>query len=371
MRLPLASVWLAFWCVAAAATAATAAHRPACNPAAPEIETHPAPVVGLHDAVAVATGTRHTCAIVADGSVRCWGANEAGQLGDGTVNDSDLPVIVKDVAKATSLALAEAYTCVTVTDGSVRCWGAHMGFRLGTEPVSLTPVALPMISGARALGVASHGTCVLTAAGQVECWGRSLLGPPVLPLRISKTVMALAPSSVYSDGCALLADRSVACWADNGTARAGDGGAIVLSAPVSVRGVRDATRVAIHTHYGCAVVTGGRVRCWGGPYLPPAAQIPAPPVKVPMVRGATALSAGETKTCAVVARGTVLCWTPSPHPTPGPVAGLTGVTSLSVGYHNCAVANGTVHCWGSNENGQLGRGVTPCLPIVYPAARPR
>ena len=82
------------------------------------------PVGGLTGATAIAAGFAHTCVIVGDGTARCWGDNNSGQLGNGTTVNSNVPVVVNGVADATSIAAGIAHSCALVPDGEVRCWGA-------------------------------------------------------------------------------------------------------------------------------------------------------------------------------------------------------------------------------------------------------
>src|SRR5439155_15451428 len=92
----------------------------------------PVPVAGLAGAVAVSAGVYHSCAIVADGTARCWGSNGVGQLGDGTANDfTDAPAVVKGLAKATTIAAGGGHTCASLADGTVQCWGWNVSGELG------------------------------------------------------------------------------------------------------------------------------------------------------------------------------------------------------------------------------------------------
>ena len=82
-------------------------------------------------AVAVAAGARHTCAIFSDATVRCWGANESGQLGDGTVDSKNKPVPVAGLTSVDAIVAGGAHSCARRTDGSVWCWGSNTSGQLG------------------------------------------------------------------------------------------------------------------------------------------------------------------------------------------------------------------------------------------------
>jgi alpha-tubulin suppressor-like RCC1 family protein len=95
-----------------------------------------------------ATGFGHTCAVLADGTVRCWGSGIFGQLGNGDLENSSTPVAVLGITSASSLAVGSQHSCARLTGGSVRCWGSALEGEIGdgtlgysTTPV--TPLGLP------------------------------------------------------------------------------------------------------------------------------------------------------------------------------------------------------------------------------------
>ena len=141
----------------------------------------------------------------------------------------------------------------------------------------------------------------------------------------------------------------------------------LTQAPVVIPGVRGATSVSGGMSSTCAVVSGGDVQCWGGPYLRLDDGVSLP-VTVPGVIGATAIAAGEERTFAVVSGGSVRCWRPATAPEPEVLPGLTGVTAMAYGgAHACALmSDGSVRCWGDNEFGQLGGGKLPCPQELRP-----
>lgn len=109
----------------------------------------PAPVPSLEDAVSVAHCWSHACAVLADGSVRCWGRNQTGQLGDGTQEDSDVPVTVEGISNAVSVSVGSrdsgiGTSCALLDDGTARCWGSNRHGMLGdgASVDSSTPVVV-------------------------------------------------------------------------------------------------------------------------------------------------------------------------------------------------------------------------------------
>jgi len=98
----------------------------------------PALIEGLNDVISISSGDYHACALLSDKTVRCWGANEAGQLGNGNTKDSTTPVVVVDLSNPTVIAAGETHTCARLDNGSVRCWGDNWIGQLGNGEMGHT-----------------------------------------------------------------------------------------------------------------------------------------------------------------------------------------------------------------------------------------
>lgn len=136
----------------------------------------PTPVSGLSSGVAaLAAGQTHTCALTTQGGVLCWGDNEMGQLGDGTRTERLEPVPVSGLASGVAaISAGQWHTCALLLDGSMRCWGYNADGRLGdgTYTDRLVPAVVSGIAGgvSRIYALPAN-TCVVMTNGTVQCWG--------------------------------------------------------------------------------------------------------------------------------------------------------------------------------------------------------
>jgi len=233
---------------------------------------------GITDAIAVtASGTAFSCALLRDGTVRCWGTGGYGELGDGRVTTTIVPVTVTGVSDAVAIDSQGRHTCVLRATGGLLCWGDNEGGELGygkSGPNTLQsiPIAVVGITNAVAVSCGSSHTCAILDGGSVQCWGANA-GPPLsggIPWTISATplpVAGIAGATALAAGlehtCALLPAGQMACWGDNQSGELGDGSMTLSATPVSVHGAAGATQVAAAVQQSCALLGGGHVACWG------------------------------------------------------------------------------------------------------------
>lgn len=139
----------------------------------------PVAVPGITGASAVSSGRWHACALVTGGTVKCWGDDSSGQLGDGVISiGGRVPVDVQEVSGATAIGAGGAQSCAVIAGGGVKCWGEGTLGQLGNGSTddSVAPVDVSGISGATRLTVGGAHSCVLVAAGAVKCWGYGRTG---------------------------------------------------------------------------------------------------------------------------------------------------------------------------------------------------
>lgn len=342
-------------------------------------------------AVQTAAGTNHTCALTALGSVKCWGNNFLGQLGDGTTVNHTTPV---DVAGLSGIArfidVGGDHTCAVTEVGGAKCWGSNNRGQLGDNTTinRYTPVdVLGLSNGVTAVAGGEYHTCALTTTGGVECWGGNSAGQlgdgtstqrltPVAVLGLSSGVSAVV--SGHEHTCGLTAAGGVKCWGANYHGQLGDGTTATRYTPVDVWGLRSGVRaIAAGYDHTCALTDAGGVKCWGhnggGQLGDGTTTNSATPVSVSALNsGVSAVAAGNWHTCAMTEDGGAKCWgangfgqlgddTTTNRLTPVDVIGLSNQVDLiaSGSYHNCAVTTrGGVMCWGRNWSGQLGDGTT-------------
>lgn len=350
-------------------------------PVAPQVaaETASSPA-GAASAAAgsIASGYVNSCAVLATGTVRCWGAADQGVLGQGTgsgtdgsldVGDDEAPTAIGSVPlgvgrTARSISMRYKHACAVLDNGAVRCWGNGEEGVLGTgttavigddEPATaIGTVDLGAGRTATAVTAGWHHTCAILDTQAVKCWGQNnsgQLGTGAAGANVgddetpanSATVNLGAGATAISAGrfhtCAILTTGAVRCWGVNNSGQLGSGNTENVGddeppssvATVDLGAGRTARAIASGYEHTCAVLDNGSLRCWGRN-------------DVGQLGLGTTANVGDDETPASVAAV-------------GVGAGRTAV-SITAGYDNtCATLDdATVRCWGSNHVGQLAQG---------------
>ena len=290
-------------------------------------------VPGLDDVVSVSVGTYHVCAVIRNGTVKCWGNGLHGELGNGPIASSAEPTAVSGLNDAVDVAAGAAFTCARRANGRARCWGYNGSGQLGngTTVDSNTPVDVLRVAGASTITAGGDNACVIEL-GIVKCWGNGgfgLLGsglaePSSTPVQFPGlfNVKDIVRSSFHHT-CMVLDDRSAHCLGNGVQGQLGHGAFGNTVTPTAVVGLTEVSSIAAGYHHTCAVLDDGAALC----------------------RGANAdgqLGDGSTANSNVPRR----------------VTGLGPVSSVSLGtIHSCALLDdGTVWCWGRNLDGRVGTG---------------
>lgn len=352
----------------------------------------------------LALGSDHTCALRGDGSVYCWGANNNGQLGLGTfTTGTSTPSAVTGLnGDVVSITAGAGHSCALLGDGTVECWGDNLYGQLGVgdNADKASATAVVNLTDVVALAGGYHHTCATKADGTLWCWGAGStfqLGQgtndwadhntPVQVMGLNGPAIDVATGTSFS--CALLGDRTVQCWGNNlnGKLGAATGNTTYSATPVTVSGVSDVTDLSASQAHTCAVIADGRIQCWGmdEDFRLGATQTaplnPAPSASNPVIvtttleTPAVAVSATIDGTCALLANGTMKCWGANGNGQLGigstssnndgdptqvqAVSGIANATAVAGASNHgtfcAALADGTVTCWGWGASGQLGQ----------------
>ncbi|HEY3834733.1 MAG TPA: RCC1 repeat-containing protein, partial [Acidimicrobiia bacterium] len=289
-------------------------------------------------ASSVVGGALHSCALTTTGGVECWGYNGDGELGNGTLTSSEVPVNVTGLASGVvALAAGAWHTCALLNSGGVECWGDNELGELGdgTTTNRTTPVSgLGLASGVAAVTAGQLHTCALTTAGGVECWGYNGDGElgngttadsakPVSVASLTTGVTQVSAGGYHT--CAITSDDEAQCWGANDFGELGDGTTTTSAVPVAVTGLDNgAQSIAAGGLHTCVITNAGGAQCWGFN-------------RDGELGDGTGVESDQ----------------------PVDVAGLTsGVARIAAGLaHTCAVTNaGAAECWGDGEDGDLGDG---------------
>jgi alpha-tubulin suppressor-like RCC1 family protein len=201
-------------------------------------------------------GIAHSCAVTKAGSVSCWGANESGQLGNGTLTQSRIPVDVLDatgnatLSDVAGIAAGQSHTCAMTRAGTVWCWGLNGKGQLGNGAATRSSLPVEVLdaggktplSGAVAISASLDHTCAVTSAGASVCWGgnansSNTAGATTPPATLlAHGLVAIAAGAAHA--CAVTRTGTVWCWGQNEQGQLGDGTVTTSPVPVQVVGVK-------------------------------------------------------------------------------------------------------------------------------------
>ncbi len=312
-----------------------------CTGTAAKCEAKPVTVLNLSDAKQVAVGYNHACAITSTGSVKCWGDNSRGQMGDGTTTfRAQATAVIGLSAKVTQLALTYQSSCALLETGAVQCWGGNSQGELGVGQTakitqSSTPqntVLLNSITLKRLVSGRQH-LCGITNSDSLVCWGWNdfgQLGLNTTTAQLIPVVVSVAGTAIqqvaagYGHTCVARTNETL-CWGENNKGQLGDGTTTSSIIPVTpvVLSLANVTELALGKEHSCATKANNETFCWGSRQV-----------------GQTA----QTVDAVLLDK------------TPIVVTGLTGKHNIVAGdFHSCSMGDGgAVKCWGNNDLGQLG-----------------
>ena len=312
----------------------------------------------------LALGDSHTCALLSDGNVRCWGNNTYGQLGlsnTNTIGDNEVPSsqpVVNFGGVATKLASGALHTCVLKSDNNVSCWGLGLFGRLGygntntvgddEHPSVVGNVATGVSSDIIQIAAGTNHTCILTENGNVKCWGRNTyyqlgagtlanpIGDDETPasvgfINFGEPVVQIAAGGDHT--CAILQNKKLKCWGRNDSGQLGLANTTTLTTSLAGHPYVDVGADVKYVQAGktntCVITVNDEAKCWGA-------------------NNYGQLGLGHTNTIG-----------DDEHPSSIAtiVLGAPVVAIDSSGNHTCATINsGEMYCWGLATYGVLGYG---------------
>ncbi len=367
----------------------------------------PGDVIGLtSNVVDIAAGISHTCALMDDGRIRCWGDNSLGQLGDGTAyQESTVPVELSRITNdVVAISAGGWHTCAQMQTGIAKCWGANHTGQLGdgtpsSEPSVPVDVNEPGVSWVT-LSAGGYHSCGLTSTAEVKCWGSNgngqlgvgatnVIEPPIDVVGLSGPVSAISTGDGHA--CALTAQGGVQCWGANSNGQLGDGTLVSHFTPADVDGLTTGV-VAINAggKHTCALMNTGTVKCWGhnqfGQLGDQTTWDRLTPVDVAALpKDVISITAGSEHSCAFTMTGGAWCWGSNLHgqlgvttagygsSTAREVWGLPGgVVALEAGDdRTCALTSvGGAKCWGDLAYGRPTVTSEGAPPISYDSQSP-
>jgi len=355
----------------------------------------------------ISPGVGFTIALAPDGTVWAWGANDDGELGDGTTTPSLYPVQVSGLGDHTIVAISagQYHSLALDSDGTVWVWGNNDVGQLGngTTASSTVPVQVPALAGKTITHISggAWGSMVLASDGTVWSWGYNhdgQLGDGTVtnrdtPVQVvagwgQRTITSVTMG--YVNGLAIASDGTVWSWGTNLHGEIGDGTTDPRPTPVQVTptwGSRTVTGLANRMRSTLAVASDGTLWGWGqnasGELGDGTTDSRLAPVQINGGwgnRAITSVQAGDASTVALVSDGTVWAWgdnsdgqlgdgTTAAHSVPEPVTAEWGertIESISSSdlFAVARASDGTVWSWGLNDTGQLGDGTTTDRPLA-------
>ena len=390
----------------------------------------------------LSAGGDHACAVFTNGRAKCWGKNNAGQLGLGNTQNrgdesgemgDELPYVsLGESLMVKDISAGDAHTCALLMDGQVKCWGGNdvgqlglgnfnnRGDRRGEMGLSLPFVNLEG-GAARAVRAGGRHTCALLENGTLKCWGRNNKGqlglgdtndrsiPATVEVGTDLTVKSVSAGGEHT--CALLSDDSIKCWGEGSTGQLLSGSTDDVDAPpddpIDLDDSFAVKDISMGTDHACALLNHGLVKCWGKNDVGQLGQEDwdsvgkasgdpddeldeIPPLNLGENVLARAVAVGTRHSCAIINNGAVKCWgandlgqlglgtsADSVDPHLGDDHGEMGdhlmpitfgssrLGALQIGagedFTCVLINNASVLCWGKNDVGQLGRGDTDTI----------
>ena len=280
-------------------------------------------------AIKVSAGEYHTCALLNDGRVRCWGRNEEGQLGIGRIstNEGAPQTVIGIDNNAIDIATGDRHSCALIQGGTMKCWGNNNLGQIGTGGSNTTgrTSALDVIvlnEPVKFIAAGEEQTCAINISGTALCWGSNRYGKfgagysggssrtPFLIESVSDfRNISLAKQGDFA--CGVTGSGHAYCWGNGSSGKLGNGSSSNSNIPVKIENVENAKEISANGNHGCLVTESGAAKCWGNGTDRLGTGIvsnPFPENVLTLSEGVVSISTGIDHSCALMIQGKVKCW---------------------------------------------------------------
>lgn len=289
-------------------------------------------VYEIKNAASIFAGARHSCAILADGLVKCWGDNRSGQVGDGRreLLFREIPVFVHNLFNPVSLALGDSHSCALMADGSIRCWGENTFGQLGdgTNTNSLLWVQVKSDRKFKSVAAGAFHTCAVDELGDTYCWGKNDSGQlgsgntrnSNIPRLVIGIDAATSVAANFDSTCAIVTRGATWCWGNGKRSVLGNFDSESKSIPVAVvdtaflRSVGNYTpvseikQISIGETLSCLISKLDSVACWGESYSTRAPNFVGQSATAGVILSVSKIAVGRDHACALRKDGSIYCW---------------------------------------------------------------
>lgn len=332
-------------------------------------------------------GGNHSCSIMKDSKLYCWGANNRGQLGIGSTTTQNSPNLVDGSTQYQFVASGDEHTCGVTDQSQIKCWGYQSSGRLGNGSTRNSNVTSPEIIDVGVLyayvSTGNTHSCGITIFGELKCWGDNAsgqLGDGSTRTRSRPVVIDAGTSykkvvTGLDFTCGLTLGGDIKCWGENSSRQLGDGSTTDRREPVSIGSGNSFKN--IHTSSGntfaCAIDRSDKMYCWGDGSSFQLGQGQNSALGVPTLVDAetsyVGLGLGTQSSCGITSEQGLRCWGLNTSGQLGDggnanlqvatdvVIGLGVIWSQAGGAHRCSLfSDGHLACTGLGVSGQLGLG---------------
>lgn len=369
----------------------SASPPPASPPPASPPPASPQPAPTLSRIASIDTGDMTVCAVGIEGQSWCWGHNGHGQLGTGDTRMGQVPRSAAEgyTFKKVSVSPGGAFTCGITIAGRAYCWGNQEGGRMGDGTMApsgqMSMAPMPVMGDRTYTDIAVGGdhACAIATGGAAYCWGhneRGQLGTgnfvnSAAPVAVSGGLTFTSITTHQMVSCGITLDGSAHCWGSGSAGNLGSGSKSNSNVPVEIRGGLRFSSLRLGLLTSCGVTSTGDGYCWGyngSGELGIGSKSPEESLEPVMVAGGhrwTSISPGVAVTCGVTTAGGGFCWGGNawgergtgPFPaadvtSPTPVVGDLAFDSIDADWCTCGVAGNVAYCWGPGDMGCVGDG---------------